>query len=65
MVILVVNDVNQICMLEDALLRTNLSYVVEAATEAECMQAPFLIVDGVPLNEETAFKYIKEYEVDD
>ena len=60
MVTLFVSDLDQLTMLEYALMRTNISYTKELDDGRYGIETPYLKVYEVPLDEQRAFNWIKE-----
>lgn len=60
MVTLFVSDLDQITMLEYALLRSGIDYAKTLANGRYGIVTPYITVHEVPLDEERAFKWIKE-----
>lgn len=60
MVTLFVSDLDQLTMLEYALMRTNISYTKELDDGRYGLGTPYLKVYEVPLDEQRAFNWIKE-----
>ena len=61
MVKLMVDDLFQVSMLEYDLLLSNISFQKEENNGSHGLNAPYLVVDGVPLDLERATKYIEEH----
>lgn len=60
MVTLFVSDLDQITMLEYALLRSNIDYTKKLDDGRYGIATPYIKVYEVPLDEQRAFKWIKE-----
>ena len=60
MVTLFVSDLDQITMLEYALMRSNIEYTKTLDDGRYGIATPYIKVHAVPLDEERAFKWIKE-----
>ena len=60
MVTLYVNDLDQLTMLEYALVNANIPYEVELDKYSYGLGLPYIKVYNVPLDETRAFKWIKE-----
>lgn len=56
MVTLVVNDYEQVSLLESALENANIAYTIELGDSNKGIRPPYLIVDGVPLDEVRAMR---------
>ncbi|MBR5296824.1 MAG: hypothetical protein IKU29_03030 [Parabacteroides sp.] len=63
MVTLVVNNIEQMTLLELALLCKGISFDMEIRIDNP-LKPPYLIVDGVPLDEPRAFEWIRTYRKD-
>ena len=62
MVTLIVNDYNQVNIVEDALIRSNIAYEVKKDTELNGnwgIAPPFLMVHGVPLDTFRSLKWVR------
>lgn len=57
---LFVDDVDQISFLEYMLIQTDLHYTIEVNDGRYGLQSPYLLVDGVPLDETRSYKWISE-----
>lgn len=62
MVTLVLYDYDQLSFLEEALIKSKIEYELSVEEEPIGIKPPYLIVDGVPLSENKAMKWIKEHE---
>lgn len=60
MVKLVVKDYEFVSMLEAKLIAAKIDYDLELETKSIGIETPYLIVDGVPLNQSKAIAWIKE-----
>lgn len=60
MVKLVVKDLAQITLLEQALVENNIEYTTQLSNGEYGIETPHLIVYGVPLDEIRSFSWIKE-----
>ena len=57
------DDFEQVSMLEYALIQADIPYEI-AVQECDCgIRPPYLVVDGVPLDDNRAMKWIKEQRV--
>lgn len=61
MVTLIVNDLHDVSRLELMLATKRIPFVVELASDSEALNPPYLLVDGVPLDETRAIKWMEEY----
>lgn len=59
-VILRLNDPDQFTFLEYLLVMANVDYVVEVSDGKYGITPPYLIVNGVPIDEERSLKWVKE-----
>lgn len=60
MVQLVVKNLAQITLLESKLMSSGIDYVFKIDDGKYGLSTPYLLVDNVPLDEQRAFKWIKE-----
>lgn len=60
MVKLVVDSFGQVSILECLLLAAGVEYELEILDESMGLITPFLVVDGVPLDLDRSYKWLKE-----
>ena len=60
MIKLVVDDTSQITFLEAALMLANIEYETAIYEDVYDIELPYIIVYGVPLDENRAIEWIKE-----
>lgn len=60
MVTLYVKDYDQVTLLETALVGAKINYSLELDEGGYGVRAPYLVVDGVPLDKNRAFAWIGE-----
>ena len=58
-VVIISNDLQQLGLLEDLLIKYNIDYEGRYSNDNIGIKPPFLKVDGVPLDFERAVKYIE------
>jgi hypothetical protein len=59
-VTLVVNDLEQLTMLEYMLVNANIEYTLELNDGKYSITPPYLIIHGVPIDEQRSLEWIKE-----
>lgn len=62
MVVLVVNNLDETSELQRALVDANIEFQLAIDMGHYGIQPPHIVVNGVPLDEDRSFKWIKEYE---
>ena len=62
MVVLVVNNLTETSELEKALVAANIEFQLALDMGQYGIRPPHIVVNGVPLDEDRSFKWIKEYE---
>lgn len=59
MVTLVVSDYEQVSMLENMLIQANIDYMIDTEDTKVGIRTPYLVVNGVPMDESKALKWIQ------
>lgn len=62
MVVLVVNNFDETSELQKALVEAGIEFQLALNMGHYSIQPPHIVVNGVPLDEDRSFKWIKEYE---